>query len=645
MSGTNKAMDLHLQMRQNTEDLVSFMKDLESWETDIKKKDEELRKGRVQEGQMKLPPVRNKDYKSKMKAKKKKSEPAANGQAKGDENKKDPRIKSYDYSSWEKFDVDKALSEVDKEDSPADSNDSDSEEAAPDREKALAEKEKGNAFFRDGRYNEAIECYTRGMGADPHNPVLPTNRATAFFRLKKYAVAESDCNLAVVLDGSYVKAYARRGAARLALKKYEPALEDYETVLKLSPGNMEALCEVKKIKEILGCQGPAGVSGAAQPPEAPALDPDQQSRVEAQQRQQEAVFHKDRGNAYFKEGKYEAAVECYSQGMEADSMNILLPANRAMAFLKLQRYEEAEEDCSRAICLDDSYSKAFARRGTARAALGRLQEAKQDFEEVLKLEPGNKQALNELQKVQIALNSSNVQPPDGTQRRTVQPIDKPAHLRSAKPLRRMEIVEVSGSTEHLPAGPRSVIQDETREAEERSSPLSMSPTAKMIKMGELAEVSSRSPDPVLSGTRSEGPAQEAGVDPAPSPTDAELPPPPSNSFQLEAQLHTIGNQPEVVYRYLRQIKPEEYGNIFRNSLEPDVLHNILRTLRDFYLRSEGPAVTLEVLRSLAAVGRFDMAVMFMSSAERKVVSDLFDFLRQAELEASVVTALQKKYGL
>lgn len=87
--------------------------------------------------------------------------------------------------------------------------------------------------------------------------------------------------------------------------------------------------------------------------------------------------------------------------MEADSTNILLPANRAMAFLKLQRsarahegvasgpqvlvkaratvchrYKEAEEDCSRAIRLDDSYSKAFARRGTARAALGNLPEAR-----------------------------------------------------------------------------------------------------------------------------------------------------------------------------------------------------------------------------------------------------------------------------
>uniref|UniRef100_H3CN74 RNA polymerase II-associated protein 3 n=1 Tax=Tetraodon nigroviridis TaxID=99883 RepID=H3CN74_TETNG len=647
MSGTNKSMELHLQMRHNTEDLVSFMRDLENWETDIKKKDEELRTGRVQEAQKKLPPVRNKDYKSKMRAKKKKSGPTVNGKAKGDENQKDPRIKSYDYTSWEKFDVDKALSEMDKEDSPAGSNDSDSEDAAVDREKALAEKEKGNAFFRDGKYDAAIECYTRGMSADPYNPVLPTNRATSFFRLKKYAVAESDCNLAIALDGKYMKAYARRGAARFALEKYESALEDYETVLKLSPGNVEALCEGKKIKEILGHQVQGDASEAAQPEATQG----QRRRIEAQRRQQEAVFHKDRGNAYFKEGKYEAAVECYSQGMEADGTNIFLPANRAMAYLKLQRYTEAEEDCSRALALDGSYSKALARRATARAALGKLQEAKQDFEEVLKLEPGNKQALNELQKLQAnvvadrgewgkVMSSSGV---PITQRRTVQPVDKPPHLRSAKPLRRIEIEEVSGSTEHRSVGSKPITQEV---GAQQSSPLSTSPSAKMIKIEEVAEVPSQSPDPTQTQqARQEEVADGAPPPCSPSPSDTELPPPPSNSFQLEAQLHKIGNQPEVVYRYLRQIKPEDYGSVLHSWLEPDVLHKILRTLRDFYLKSEGPAVALEVLRSLAGVGRFDMAVMFMSSAEKKVVSDLFDFLRQADLDASAVTALQQKYGV
>uniref|UniRef100_A0A3P8WIK9 Uncharacterized protein n=1 Tax=Cynoglossus semilaevis TaxID=244447 RepID=A0A3P8WIK9_CYNSE len=93
--------------------------------------------------------------------------------------------------------------------------------------------------------------------------------------------------------------------------------------------------------------------------------------MEEQQRRQEA------GNAYFKEGKYEAAVQCYSQGMEADGLNVLLPANRAMAFLKLEKYKEAEEDCTKAIHLDSTYSKAFARRGTARVALGKVEEARE----------------------------------------------------------------------------------------------------------------------------------------------------------------------------------------------------------------------------------------------------------------------------
>ncbi|XP_037616866.1 RNA polymerase II-associated protein 3 isoform X2 [Sebastes umbrosus] len=658
MSSGNKAVEFQLQLRQNQEDLTSFMRDLGSWETDIKKKDEELRTGGLKEDQNKLPPVRNKDYKTKMRERRKK-EPTGNGDAKAEESKEASRIKAYDYKSWDKFDVDKALAEMDKEESPAESNESDSEEAAGNQENALAEKDKGNTFFKDGKYDDAIECYTRGMCADPYNPVLPTNRATSFFRLKKYAVAESDCNLAIALDSNYFKAYARRGAARFALKKYESALEDYETVLKLDPGNAEAQTEVAKIKEVLGHQARAAPSEATQPPEAPTADPEQQRLMEEQQRlmeeqqrRQEAAVQKDRGNAYFKEGKYEAAVECYSRGMEADCMNVLLPANRAMAFLKLEKYKEAEEDCTKAISLDGSYSKALARRATARVALGKLEEAKQDFQEVLKLEPGNKQALNELQKLQIDVASSGLlQTPDGTRRRTVQPVDKPTHLQSTKPLRRIDIEEVSGKVTVSEVESEFFVQEVTREAEDESSPLSTSPSAKMIKIEEIAEVPSLSSDQVPASRQTKQPAQQEVAHPPPAPsassssTAVDLPPPPTSSFQLEADLRKIGHQPEVIYRYLRQIKPEAYANIFHNSLEPDILNQILRTLHGFYIKNEAPAVMHEILRSLASVRRFDMAVMFLSSPEKKVLKELFDFLHQAELEGSSVAALQKKYGV
>lgn len=653
MSGGNKAIELQLQMRQNAEDLHSFMKELESWETDIKTKDEELRTGGIHHGQQKLPPVRNKDYKAKMREKKKKKEHVGNGDTKPKEPKQNSRIKAYDYQSWDKLDVDKVLAAMDKEESPAESNESDSEEAAVDQDRALAEKEKGNLFFKDGKYDDAIECYTRGMSADPYNPVLPTNRATTFFRLKKYAVAESDCNLAIALDSNYYKAYARRGAARFALKKYESALEDYETVLKLDPENAEAQNELKKIKEALG-QAPAVQSEATRPQEDSIVDADQQRLMEEQQRRQEAVMQKDRGNAYFKEGKYEAAVECYSRGMEADSMNVLLPANRAMAFLKLEKYKEAEEDCTKAISLDGAYTKAFARRATARAALGNLEEAKQDFQAVLKLEPGNKQALNELQKLQIDAGPSGLlQAVDGSKRRTVQPIDKPSHLRSTKPLKRIDIEEVSGKVAmpDVESGwSNSFVEGVVKEDEDRSSPLSTSPSAKMIKIEEIADVPSNSPDQLTASTQTKQSELKDLSHPSEPSTSllsavSDLPTPPSNSFQLEADLRKIGNQPEAIYRYLRQIQPDAYVKIFHNSLEPDLLNQILKTLHAFYIKCEAPALTLQILSSLASVRRFDMAVMFMSSPEKKVLKELFDFLHQAELEASSVAALQKKYGV
>nr|XP_020474857.1 RNA polymerase II-associated protein 3 isoform X2 [Monopterus albus] len=631
MSGANKAIELQLQMRQNAEDLHSFMKELENWETDVKKKDEQLRAGEIQQVEKKLPLVRNKDYKTKMRTK----EPTSNSDIKPEEPKQASRIK------------DKALAEMDKEESPADSNESDSEEAAVDQKRALAEKEKGNKFFKDGKYDDAIECYTRGMGADPYSPVLPTNRATSFFRLKKYAVAESDCNLAIALDSSYFKAYARRGAARFALKKYRSALEDYEMVLKLDPGNVEAQNEVKKIREALGHHAPTVQTEAMQSWEAPAVNPDQQRLMEEQQRRQEAVIQKDRGNAYFKEGKYEAAVECYSRGMEADSRNILLPANRAMALLKLEKYKEAEEDCTKAISLDSTYSKVFARRGTARVALGKLEEAKQDFQEVLKLEPGNKQALNELQKLQIDMGSSGLlQTEDNSQNRTAQPIDKPAHLRSTKPLRRIDIEEISGKVivpEVEAGGSKSFVEEVMNEAQGSSSSLSTSPSAKMIKIEEIADVPLNSPN--LQAKQSAQEDIPSTLSTNPSWTVADLPPPPTNSFQLEADLRKIGNQPEVIYRYLRQIKADAYIKIFHNSLDPDILSQILRTLHKFYIKNEAPSVTMEILSSLASVRRFEMAVMFMSAPEKKVLKELFGYLHQAELEVLSVTALQKKYGI
>lgn len=649
-------MDLQIQMRQNAEDLQSFIKELDNWEEEIKMKDQQLCTGNINETQKNLPPVRNKDFK-KTKQRVKRQTKRNNGVK---ERKETERIKSYDYQAWDRLNVDKVLESMDAEESPVQSNESDSEAIQVDRDLALAEKEKGNELFKSGQYDAAVECYTRGMNADPYNPVLPTNRAASFIRLKKFAVAESDCNLAIALDSKYTKAYARRGAARTALRNHQGALDDYEMVLKLDPGNFEAENEIKKLQQqmaataeqtpeesqtaVTAAQTPENSQTpvtAAQTPEnsqtaataEQTVDPIKLQQLQEEQRKQEAVMYKDRGNAYFKEGKYEAAVECYSKGIEADDTNALLPANRAMAYLKLQRFNEAEQDCSAAVSLDVTYSKAFARRATARVSLGKIKDAIEDFEQVLKLEPGNKQALNEIEKLKAELRASDCLVTE--EKRIIQPINKPEHLRSTKPLRRIDIQEVG----EMLSSVNSCIS--------KPSPVLSSPHHKIQKIEEISDTAhlSTESDGNVSGSQKE--RKELRVDQVcVSSGESEwIPPPPSNSFQLEADLRKISSSPQSTYRYLKQISPDVYPKIFQNSLEPDTLNHILKIFHTFYIQHEEASVLLDILRNLASVKRFDMAIMFMSSAEKKVIQDLFDWIHRSGLEEDSVGDLRQKYGL
>ncbi|KAM9229777.1 RNA polymerase II-associated protein 3 isoform 2-T7 [Dugong dugon] len=664
MTSTSKAIELQLQVKQNAEELQDFMRDLENWEKDIKQKDMALRKqnGVLEEN---LPPIRNGNFRKKKKGKAKESSKKTK-----EENTKN-RIKSYDYEAWAKLDVDSILDELDKEDSTHDSvsQESESEEDGihVDSQKALALKEKGNRYFKQGKYDEAVDSYTKGMDADPYNPVLPTNRASAYFRMRKFAVAESDCNLAIALNRSYTKAYARRGAARFALQKLEDAKKDYEKVLELEPNNFEATNELRKINQAL-----TSIENSY-PKEAGTIiksSEEEEKQIEEQQHKQQAISEKDLGNGFFKEGKYERAIECYTRGIAADGTNALLPANRAMAYLKIQKYEEAEEDCTQAILLDGSYSKAFARRGTARTFLGKLSEAKQDFETVLLLEPGNKQAVTELSKIKKELIEKGHWDEvflDSTQRQNViKPIENPPHLGSTKPLKKVIIEETSNliqtidvpdittaaAPESNPANLADVIATTGTASKKNSSqddllPTSDTPRAKVLKIEEISNTSALQPQASLKQdvcqSFSEKTSTEVEKTPAQLITTV-LPPVPGNSFQLESDFRQLKSSPDMLYQYLKQIEPSVYPKLFQKNLDPDVFNQIIKILHDFYIEKENPSLIFEILQRLSELKRFDMAVMFMSEPERKIVHVLFSHIDKSGLKDKSVEELKKRYG-
>ncbi|GMH36346.1 hypothetical protein BSKO_04214 [Bryopsis sp. KO-2023] len=113
-----------------------------------------------------------------------------------------------------------------------------------------------------------------------------------------------------------------------------------------------------------------------------------------------AEEEKEKGNVAFKAGKYESALEHYSQAISHDPDMCLAFNNRAMAYLRLNKFVEGEADASRALELEPQNVKAMFRRGVAREALGKIPGAIEDFSKVVELEPANLVAKKKLEALQ-----------------------------------------------------------------------------------------------------------------------------------------------------------------------------------------------------------------------------------------------------
>ncbi|KAH9589390.1 PPP domain [Trypanosoma melophagium] len=106
---------------------------------------------------------------------------------------------------------------------------------------------------------------------------------------------------------------------------------------------------------------------------------------------EEADQLKAQGNEAFKEGKWNHAIELYTQALELYKTPALL-CNRAFAYLKTEMPGAALADADEAVRLDPGFVKAYYRKASAHLYLGKHKEALKDFKTVVQLMPGDKDA-------------------------------------------------------------------------------------------------------------------------------------------------------------------------------------------------------------------------------------------------------------
>lgn len=108
----------------------------------------------------------------------------------------------------------------------------------------------------------------------------------------------------------------------------------------------------------------------------------------------ESQKFKDEGNAAFKEGKWEVAIDLYTQAIKVspkDSRDLAVYyKNRAAANLKVENYKKALYDCDKSLGIVPTDPKALFRRCQALEQLERFEEAYRDARQVLNVDPGNK---------------------------------------------------------------------------------------------------------------------------------------------------------------------------------------------------------------------------------------------------------------
>ena len=241
-------------------------------------------------------------------------------------------------------------------------------------------------------WRDAIERYDSSVRLDASHASTFTNRAAARFALftrdgasEELMLALRDAERSLELDPRWVKGHYRAGACLARLCEFAAARNAFLAGAEIDPRNEQIKSALRDVETALE-EIPMGWEDA-----------------------------KTRGNASYRDGKYEDAVRWYTRGLEFLALTkrgeneneeeeetllseedvvtsaafATLLANRAEARRQMSDVQACVADCDRALIYDPTHVKATVRRALANEYLEKYDRAARDFDTASRLDPGN----------------------------------------------------------------------------------------------------------------------------------------------------------------------------------------------------------------------------------------------------------------
>ena len=229
--------------------------------------------------------------------------------------------------------------------------------------------EKGLALMESGKYQDAIEAYSKAIELNPEYAWAYCNRGIAYRNLEDYRQAIRDYDKAIELDPKDADIYCNRGNAYGSLGDYRQAIRDYDKAIELNSKDADTYYN-------------RGITYGSLGDYRQAIR-DFDRAIELNPEDAKAYYY--RGITYGSLGDYRQEIRDYDRAIELDPKDALAYYNRGLAYAKLEDYRQAIRDFDRAIELDPKDALAYFNRGSAHGKLGNFYRETMDSKIAAKL--------------------------------------------------------------------------------------------------------------------------------------------------------------------------------------------------------------------------------------------------------------------
>ncbi|KAI1309363.1 Stress-induced-phosphoprotein 1 [Halotydeus destructor] len=254
---------------------------------------------------------------------------------------------------------------------------------------AVELKQQGNDFYKKKQFKQALECYSKAAELDPLDVTYLTNKAAVYFEQKQFDAVIKECEKAIEIGREnftdfklIAKAYSRMASAYKLKGDYKNAKTYFQKSLTehRTPETLTKLSEVDKVIK----------------------EEERKAFVNPEISLQE----KEKGNDFFKKGKYPDALKHYTEAIKRNPEDAKLYSNRAACYQKLAEFPSALRDTEECIKLEPDFVKGHIRKGMALLAMREHSRATTAFQKALELDPNSAEAMDGYRKCTVATMSN-----------------------------------------------------------------------------------------------------------------------------------------------------------------------------------------------------------------------------------------------